>query len=243
MFTLFYKEINGFFTSLTGYIVILVFLVINSLFIWVFPGELNVLDSGYASLETLFIIAPWVFLFLIPAITMRSFAEEERSGTLQLLLTRPLSDLQIVTAKYLAALSLALIALVPCLLYFFSVYLLGNPLGNIDTGGTWGSFIGLFFLAAIYAGIGVFCSSLTSNMIISFILSVVLSVTFYIGFEALSVLPVFNAAGTFIINLGINEHYKSISRGVIDSRDIVYYLAVVSLFILATKTKLSSRQW
>ncbi len=243
MSTLYLREINSFFSSLTGYIVILIFLTVNGLFLWVFPGEMNVLDSGYASLDTLFMIAPWIFLFLIPAITMRTFSDENKSGTMELLFTRPLTDLQIVLGKYLAALTLIAIALIPTLLYFLSVFILGNPAGNIDTGGTWGSFIGLFFLAAIYAGIGIFCSAITNNMIVSFLLAVVISAFMYIGFELISSFVYSNRTGTFILDLGINEHYKSISRGVIDSRDIIYYLAVITLFILGTRTKLSSRRW
>lgn len=243
MFALFRKEINGFFSTLTGYIVIAVFLITNSLFMWIFPGELNVIDSGYASIETLFIIAPWVFLFLVPAITMRSFADERKSGTLELLFTRPISDVQIILAKFFAGLILVLFALIPCLVYFLSVYLLGNPVGNIDAGGTWGSFIGLFFLAAVYVAIGVFSSSTTDNQVIAFIVAVLISFIFYVGFEYISSISIFGSIDQFILTLGINEHYSSMSRGVIDSRDIVYYLLVISLFVLLTKIVIQSRKW
>ena len=243
MFALFRKEINGFFSTLTGYIVIAVFLITNSLFMWIFPGELNVIDSGYASIETLFIIAPWVFLFLVPAITMRSFADERKSGTLELLFTRPISDVQIILAKFFAGLILVLFALIPCLVYFLSVYLLGNPVGNIDAGGTWGSFIGLFFLAAVYVAIGVFSSSTTDNQVIAFIVAVLISFIFYVGFEYISCISIFGSIDQFILTLGINEHYSSMSRGVIDSRDIVYYLLVISLFVLLTKIVIQSRKW
>ncbi|MCK4464724.1 MAG: gliding motility-associated ABC transporter permease subunit GldF [Bacteroidales bacterium] len=243
MFALLRKEINSFFSTVVGYIVIMVFLTANSLFLWIFPGELNVLESGYATIDTLFIIAPWVFLFLVPAVTMRMFSEERKTGTIELLLTRPLSDLQIISAKFLAGLILVLFSLLPCLVYFISVYLLGNPVGNIDTGGTWGSFIGLFFLAGIYVSIGIFASSLTDNQIIAFILSLILCFFFFIGFESLSSIPIFQSIDHVIMNLGINEHYKSMSRGVIDSRDMVYFTVVVVLFLVFTKTSLQSRRW
>jgi ABC-2 type transport system permease protein len=237
------KEIRGFFSSLTGYIVIIVFLVANSLFMWVFPGNLNILDSGYSSLDSLFIMAPWIFLFLVPAITMRMFAEEKRAGTLEFLLTKPLTDLQIIGAKYLGGLLLVLLSLIPCLVFYWSVSALGSPPGNLDTGGTWGAFLGLFFLAAIYVAIGVFASAVSDNQIVAFIMAVLVSFLVYQGFDYLSSLPGLQSFDAFIINLGINEHYKSISRGVVDSRDIVYYLAVITLFILVTKIRLQSRNW
>jgi len=243
MYTLLKKEISGFFSSLTGYIVIIVFLIINSLFMWIFPGANNVLDAGYANLDTLFTISPWVFLFLAPAVTMRMFSDEKKSGTVELLLTRPLSDFQIIFAKYLAGLILVLFSILPTLIYFYSVYKLGNPVGNIDTGGTWGSFIGLFFLAAIYVAIGVLASSFTENQIIAFIIGMLLSFIVFIGFDYMSELVLFKAMDGFIINLGINEHYKSMSRGVIDSRDMVYFISAIAFFILITKTVLQSRKW
>jgi len=243
MYSLFKKELSVFFSSLIGYIVIIVFLVANSLFMWVFPGDSNVLDLGYSSIDTLFIISPWVFLFLVPAVTMRLFSDEKKSGTLELLLTKPLSDLQIILAKYFAGLVLVLFSLLPTLIYFLSIYRLGNPVGNIDTGGTWGSFIGLFFLASIYVAIGIFASSLTENQIIAFIISMLLSFVFYIGFDSLGTLDLFSKIDSFIFNLGINEHYRSMSRGVIDTRDIIYFLSIISGFLVMTKTVLQSRKW
>ncbi|MDA3781241.1 MAG: gliding motility-associated ABC transporter permease subunit GldF [Bacteroidales bacterium] len=243
MWPLLKKEINGFFSSLTGYIVIIVFLLTNSLFMWVFPGNLNVFDSGYANIETLFIIAPWVFLFLVAAITMSMFADEKQSGTIELLFTRPISDFQIIIAKYLASVILVLLSILPTLVYFYSVYILGNPVGNIDIGGTWGSFIGLFFLAAIYTSIGLFSSSLTSNQIVAFIIAVVISFFMFMGFDTISSFKIFSSINTFVLSLGINEHYNSMSRGVIDSRDMIYFLSVISLFLLFTKTVLQSRKW
>ncbi|MFP4025268.1 MAG: gliding motility-associated ABC transporter permease subunit GldF [Thiohalospira sp.] len=243
MYTLLKKEINSFFSSLTGYIVIIVFLIVNGLFMWVFPGNNNVLDGGYATLDSLFTIAPWIFLFLAPAITMRLFADEKRLGTIELLLTRPLSDFQIILAKYLAGLILVIFSLLPTLIYFYSVYQLGNPVGSIDTGGTWGSYIGLFFLAAIYVAIGVLSSSFSDNQIIAFIVGMLICFVTYIGFDFISELSLFKSFDTVIINLGINEHYKSMSRGVIDSRDIIYFVSVIAFFLLITKTILQSRKW
>jgi ABC-2 type transport system permease protein len=243
MFVLFRKEINSFFSSLTGYIAIIVFLVITGLFLWVFPGDFNILENGFSNLEGLFIIAPWVFLFLIPAITMRLFSEENKTGTIELLLTKPLSDFKIIMAKYLAGLTVVLFSLIPTLVYFISVYFLGNPLGNIDIGGTWGSFIGLFFLSSIYVAIGVFTSSLTNNQIVAFILAMLFSFLIYIGFDFISGLDFWGGSSYFISKLGINFHYASISRGLVDSRDIIYFISVVTFFILATRLKLESRKW
>lgn len=243
MFALYRKEISSFLNSLIGYVVIIVFLTIISLFMWVFPGEMNILDAGYANIDTLFVIAPWVFMFLVPAITMRSFADEKKSGTIELLLTRPLSDFQIVMAKYLAGVTLVLLSLIPTLVYYFSVHALGNPVGNIDTGGMWGSYIGLFFLASGFVAIGIFSSSITENQIISFIVSVFLCFFFYLGFDSISKLALFGKVDAFIIQLGIQEHYISMSRGVIDTRDVVYFLSLAALFLLLTKTVLESRKW
>lgn len=238
MYSLFVKEIKSFFNSLTGYIVIIVFLLINSLFMWVFEGPMNLPDGGYATIDTLFILAPWVFLMLIPAITMRSFAEEKRAGTLDLLLTRPLSELQIIGAKYLAAMVLIILSLLPTLVYYFSIVALGNPVGNIDQGGTWGSYAGLIMLAGAYAAIGIFCSSLTDNLVISFLLAAILSLSICYGFEQTGTLLTMGKAGKIILSLGILEHYQSMSRGVIDTRDVVYFFALIMIFLLMTKTRL-----
>jgi len=241
MLALLKKEINEFFSTITGYIVVVVFLLAIGLFMWVFPGQYNVMDSGYASLNTLFTLAPWIFLFLVPAVTMRMIADEKKTGTMELLLTRPISDLQIVAAKYLAALILVLLALLPTLVYFVSVYHLGNPPGNMDVAGTTGSYIGLFFLAAIYVAIGVFASSLTSSQIVAFILALLVSFLFYMGFDLLSGLWIFSGMEAFVADLGINAHYRSMSRGVIDTRDIIYFLSVIVVFIYLTRTIIQNR--
>ncbi len=243
MFSLLKKEVGSFFSTITGYIVIMVFVTANGLFLWILPSDSNVLDSGYANIDGLFALAPWIFLFLVPAVTMRLFADEKKAGTFELLLTRPLTDLQIILAKYFAGVILVLFALLPTLLYYLSVYLLGNPQGNIDTGGTWGSYIGLFFLAAIYVAIGLFSSSLTDNQIVAFIIGLCLCFLFYIGFDSLARIPVLSYFDNLIINFGIASHYKSMSRGVIDSRDIFYFISVVAIFTFSTKLVLESRKW
>ena len=210
---------------------------------WVFPGEFNIIDNGYANIDTLFIVAPWIFLFLVPAVTMRLFADEKKSGTIELLLTRPLTDLHIILGKYLAGLTIVLFSLIPTLIYFLSVYKLGNPVGNIDTGATWGSYIGLFFLAAVYVSIGLFASSLTENQIIAFIISSIICFFFYIGFDSISSLQFVASIDYYIVNLGIYEHYRSMSRGVIDTRDIIYFLSIIALFVVLTKIVMESRKW
>ncbi len=243
MWSLYKKEIRGFFSSLTGYVTVIVFLLLNSLFMWVFSGQMNILDSGYASMNTLFVLAPWVFLFLVPAITMRMFAEEKRTGTLELLFTRPITELEIVSSKFLAAWTLVLISVIPTLVFFGSVWLLGSPRGNIDTGGTWGSYIGLVFLGGIYASVGIFSSSVTDNQIVAFILAVLLSFLFYLGFDFIGTLGQTGETVHIIESAGIDYHYQSMSRGVIDSRDILYFTGVIFLFLYLTRTILVSRKW
>ena len=243
MYALFKKEINGFLNSLIGYIVVIVFLVVIGLFLWVVPMQFNILDFGYANIDGLFILAPFVFLFLIPAITMRSFAEERKSGTLELLMTQPLTDLQVILAKYFAGVVLVIFSLVPTLIYFFSVYRLGLPVGNLDMGGMWGSYLGLLFLGSTFVAIGVFASSVSDNQIVSFIIAVFLCAFFYIGFELFYTFILSGKTGLAIQSLGINAHYSSISRGVIDTRDLVYFISISVFFILLTKISLESRKW
>jgi ABC-2 type transport system permease protein len=234
MYSLFVKEIKTFLGSLIGYLVIAVFLLITGLFLWVFPGMYNIPDNGYATLEGLFLLAPWVYLFLVPAITMRSFADEKRTGTIEILLTHPITDFQLVSAKFLAGLVLVVFSLFPTLLWFFSVYLLGNPVGSIDVGATWGSFIGLFFLASIYVAIGIFASSLTDNQIVSFILAMALSFVFYLGFDFVSSSGVPFILEQILLWFSINTHYLSISRGVVDMRDMIYFTGMALFFIFLT---------
>lgn len=235
MFSLFKKEFCNFFASPMGYIVIGVFLCLTGLFLWVFPGEYNILDNGYANMDGLFNFAPWLYLFLVPAVTMRLFAEERRTGTIELLKTRPISSLSIVLSKYLAGVALVLFSLLPTLLFFLSVWMLGDPQGNIDMGGTWGSYIGLFFLATVYVAIGLFASSLTDNQIVSFIVAAVLCFFAYIGFDIISGMASSGETESFIASLGISAHYDSMSRGVIDSRDVIYYIILIVIFLFFTK--------
>ena len=238
MYTLFLKEIKGFFSSVIGYLVIAVFLLIVGLFMWVFPTNFNIFQVNAANIDTLFLISPWVFLFLVPAITMNMFADELRTGNMELLLTRPISEFKIVTAKYLAA-----VVLVPTLLFLFSIHFLADPVGNVDYGAIAGSYIGLFFLGAVYAAVGIFASSLSKNVIVSFLLGIVFCFLFYLGFNLLADLVSTGTVAEFIKSLGINDHYSSISRGVVDSRDIVYFLSVIAIFIFFSKLRLESRKW
>ena len=243
MFTLFKKEISSFFNSLIAYIAIAVFLIINSLFIWVFPMHFNIIEGGHANLDSLFAVAPFVFLFLIPAITMRFFSDEKKSGTIEMLLTKPLSDLQIILAKYLAGVCLVFLSLLPTLVYYFTVYYYAAPTGNVDTAAIIGSYIGLLLLGAGFIAVGVFASSLTENQIVSFIIAVFLCGFAYVGFELIYSLDIFGSFGLLVKSIGMYEHYLSMGRGVIDTRDVIYFLSVIAVFIILTKIKLESRKW
>ena len=211
---------------------------------WIFPGaDFNIIESGYSNIDPLFIVAPWVFLFLIPAVTMKMFAEEQKSGTIEILLTQPLTDLQIVLAKYFSAVLLVIIALVPTLVYYITVYMLANPAGNIDTAGIIGSYIGLIFLCSGFASIGVFASALSNNQIVSFILAVILSFFFYSGFEFLGSIITQPTMSNLLAQLGISSHYGSMSRGVIDSRDVIYFISLTLFFVFFTRFILEKRKW
>jgi ABC-2 type transport system permease protein len=234
MFSIFKKELRTFFSNATGYIVIGIFLLLTGLFLWVIPGEFNIMDAGYANVDGLFYLAPWLFLFLCPAVTMRLFAEEKQTGTWELLVTKPISKAQLVFGKYLAGWLLVALALLPTLIYYFSVSYLAEPVGNVDSGAFWGSFIGLFLLAAVYVAIGIFASSLSNNQIISFVVAVVLSFFFYYGFEVLTGFFSTGQSIQLLEILGIHAHYKSMSRGVIDSRDLLYFVLLTTGFLSAT---------
>ena len=239
MLVIFKKELSTFFSSLIGYLVLIVFLLATGLFLFVFDSDYNILSSGYANLDGLFILAPWVFLFLIPAIAMRFFSEESKSGTLELLLTMPVSDVSIVLGKFLAGLALLFFALLPTIVYFITVYALGSPVGNIDVGATIGAYLGLFLLGGIYLAIGTFISSLTENQIIAFIITASICFVFYMGFDFVAeMFPQLS----FVTNLGINQHYNSISRGVLDSRDLIYFLGIIALFLYCTTLSLAKKR-
>jgi ABC-2 type transport system permease protein len=230
------REINSFFSSPIGYLVIAVFLVINGLFLWVFNGNFNILDSGFADLSPFFELAPWVLLFLIPAVCMRAFSDEMKMGTLELLLTKPLSLQQIVLGKYFGAVILILIALIPTVLYIFTISALGNPAGNWDVGSTLGSYIGLLFLVFAYTAIGIFASTLSQNQVVAFIIAVFLCFGFYYGFEG------FASSAFDISDFGMKAHFDSVSRGVLDTRDLIYFLSVTLFFIAVTVLKLRKHQ-
>lgn len=230
------KEIQSFFASPVGYLVIAVFLITNGLFLWVLKGDYNIFNYGFADLSGYYFLAPWLFLFLIPAITMKSFSEEKKQGTLELLLTKPISLTQLILGKYLGALALILIALIPTLLYIYTVYELGNPIGNIDLGSTIGAYIGLLGIAMIYSAIGVFTSTISNNQIVSFILSVVICFLMYFGFETLA-----EYTSISIDFIGINAHFNNISKGILDTRDVIYFISVSGLFLYFTKLTLEKK--
>lgn len=230
------KEINSFFSTPIGYLVIGIFLITNGLFIWVFKGDYNILDYGFADLSGYYFIAPWIFIFLIPAITMKSFSEEKKQGTLELLLTRPIANWQLVLGKFLGAFSLILLALLPTLLYIYTVYQLGNPIGNIDLGSAIGAYIGLLGIALIYCAVGIFTSSISNNQIVAFILAVFLCFTLYYGFEGLS-----EITGTSIEKIGVKSHFNTISKGIIDTRDITYFFSISALFLFFTSLTLTKK--
>ncbi|MBK7881048.1 MAG: gliding motility-associated ABC transporter permease subunit GldF [Saprospiraceae bacterium] len=241
MWTIFRKEISGFFSLLIGYVVIGIFILIMGLMMWVFP-DYSILYFNYASLDQLFIMAPIIFMFMIPAITMRSFSEEIQNGTLEILITKPITETQIVLGKFFACLGLVAIALLPTLFYFYSVYQLGSPVGNMDTGAVIGSYIGLLFLAASCTAIGLFISAVSKNQIIAFLLAICLIFIFYYGFYFFSKLPIFFGKTDDVIQrIGMDYHYNSISRGSLDSRDIIYFLSLIGLFIWLNISWLKNR--
>lgn len=233
------KEFNTFFASPIGYLVIAIFLLINGLFLWVFKGNFNILNAGFSDLSNFFYLAPWFFMFLIPAITMRSFSDEIKLGTIEILKTKPLSNWQIVLGKYFGAFLLIIFALIPTLTYVYTVDQLGNPVGNLDFGSTIGSYFGLLFLAAAFTAIGLFTSTLSNNQIVAFILGVTLSFLVFYGFDAVAELNLFKNYA--IQNIGMNEHFKSIGRGVIDTRDILYFVSITFLFLFLTKTNFDKK--
>jgi len=242
MWALFAKEIRSFLSSLIGYVTIGVFLLLTGIFLWIYPDSgFNIFQSGRSSLENLFEFAPFVFLLLIPAITMRSFAEEKRVGTLELLMTKPLSDYQIIWAKFMAGFTLVIISIVPTLTYYWCLKELKTDLSEVDTGKMWGSYIGLLFLGGAYVAIGIFASSLSSNQVVAFILACCLSLFMLIGFDGVSIL--IGSTDSFIMKLGIAEHYYSIRKGLVDTRDLLYFISLIVVYIILTKLVLTSRHW
>jgi ABC-2 type transport system permease protein len=239
---LFRKEINHFFSSLTGYIVILLFLLVNAVTFWMWSDD-NILATGYANMDTFFQNAPYIFLLLIPAITMRTFAEEKSTGTIESLVTKPISETRIILAKYFAAVVLVIFAILPTFTYYISLYYMGNPVGNIDTGAVMGSYLGLLLLASVYISIGLYASSVTENQIVAILLSMALCFVMTTVFNWIGELTFFKAFNLLIMEMGIIPHYVSISRGVIDTRDVVYFISANAFFLLWTKTVLQKRKW
>jgi ABC-2 type transport system permease protein len=238
MKSILFREIKSFFGSPIGYLVIAIFLLLNGLFLWIFDGEFNILNSGFADLNPFFTIAPWILLFLIPAVTMRSFSDEKKQGTIELLLTKPLTIWQIVGGKFLGAMLLIVIALLPTFLYVYIVSDLAFPSGNIDMGSIIGSYFGLLFLISSYTAIGIYTSTLSENQIVAFIIAVFLCFLFYFGFEGIS--SIFSENAQLISFFGMDYHFKSISRGVIDTRDVIYFLSFTFLFLSLTVFNLKS---
>lgn len=226
------REIKSFFGSPIGYLVIAIFLLLNGLFLWVFNGEFNILNSGFADLGPFFKLAPWILIFLIPAVTMRSFSDEKKQGTIELLFTKPLSIWEIVNGKFLGAFLLIVIALLPTYVYVWMISYFGNPTGNIDMGSTLGSYFGLLFLVAAYTAIGIFTSSISDNQIIAFIIAVFICFVFYFGFEGIA--GMIKEDGRIIASFGMDSHFKSMSRGVIDTRDVTYFISITVLFLSIT---------
>lgn len=242
MLRIFLKEINSFLDSLIGYAVVVVFLVAVGLLMWVFP-ETSVLDYGFAEMDTLFTLGPFVFIFLVPAITMRSFAEERKMGTLEWLLTKPVSEGDLVLGKFLAAVCLVVLSLAPTLIYYVTLYQLGNPVGNVDTSGVIGSYVGLILLGAVFCALGILASSLVANQIVAFLLAALLSFLLFSGFESMAALIADGSIALLVRQVGIQYHFESLSRGLIDSRDVVYFFALGGVLLLGAKTVLSSRSW
>ena len=238
MLAIFKKEFNSFFTSTIAYLTIGIFLLINGLFLWVFDDDFNILNAGFADLTSFFYLAPWILIFLIPAITMKTFADEFRSGTIEILKTRPITNVTLVLGKFFAILTLLIIVLIPTFVYAYSIHELGNPVGNLDYGSISGSYLGLFLLASSFASIGIFTSTLSKNQVVAFLLGICMVFLFYYGFDAVSSL--FGDYSYTIKLFGMNEHYKSISRGVIDSRDLLYFMSIIIFFLFVSKQKLTN---
>ncbi|MDO6518214.1 gliding motility-associated ABC transporter permease subunit GldF [Zobellia uliginosa] len=240
MLAIFKREIQSFFTSPIGYLVIGLFLVLNGLFLWVFKGPFNIFDYGFADLGNFFLLAPWVFLFLIPAITMKSFSEEKKLGTLELLFIKPLTIWQTVLGKFLGTLVLGIIALIPTLLYAYTISQLGTTEGNIDTGLVIGSYFGTLFLMACYTAVGLFASTLSENQIVAFITGLVLCFILYYGFDGLATVMDASETVVFVQKLGMKHHFESIARGVLDTRDLVYFVSLTAFFLFLTVEKLKN---
>ncbi len=243
MYSLISKEVKSYFSSLVGYAVIIAVLLICGLFMWVLP-ETNMLDYGYLTMDKFFKFVPWVLLFLIPAITMRMFPDELKSGTIELLLTKPITEGQLVLGKYFSSLLLVVLSLVPTVVYVFSLKFLSSDGHYMDMGANFGSYIGLILLSAGFCAIGIFASALTHSQIVGFLISLVCCLLFYFGFDAISYIPAFDSGADYILQqLGMRSHYDNISRGLIDSRDVLYFVTIIYIFLMATSIVLKRRNW
>ena len=241
MYAVFKRELFSFLSSMVAYITIGIFLLISGLLLWFFP-DTSILDYGYAEMGGFFSLVPYLFMFLIPAITMRSFAEERREGTYELLITRPVTVSQIIVAKFLASLVLVFFSLIPTLVYYYSISKLGFPEGNIDSGAVIGSYIGLFFLGASFTAIGIFASALTKNQVIAFVICAALCAFAFLGFDYTSQLPFLQNFQNSILSFGINQHYTSMSRGVLDTRDLIYFITLTMLLLVFTKVIIGGKR-
>jgi len=240
MLAIFRKEINSFFSSPVAYIIMAVFLTAIGMMLWVFP-DTSLLNEGYADLGTFFNLAPYVMLFLVPAVTMRSLAEERRSGTLEWLLTKPLSRRDLLLGKFLANWALVAALLLPTLIYYYSVYVLGSPVGNVDSAAVFGSYLGLLLLGGVFAAVGLFASSLNENQVVAFVLGVFLLFLLYIGLGALARLESLGGMAEPLSRLALDEQYRALGRGLVDSRNLVYLGSVMVLFLILTEWQLSTR--
>nr|WP_299340348.1 gliding motility-associated ABC transporter permease subunit GldF [Allomuricauda sp.] len=238
MFAIFKREVQSFFTSPIGYLIVGLFLLLNGLFLWVFKGEYNIFDYGFADLSKFFLLAPWIFIFLIPAITMKSFSEERKLGTLELLLIKPISVWRIVLGKFWGTFVLCLIAVLPTIIYVFAISDLGIVRGNYDLGVLVGSYFALLFLISTYLSIGLFASTLSDNQIVAFLLGILFCFCFFYGFEAFSSLFPNGSTQLKIQNWGAMAHFRSIASGVLDTRDLLYFVSISLLFLYLTFVRL-----
>ena len=240
MYSIFVKELNRFFSNLTGFIAIILFLLVCGVFLFLLPDS-SILNNNYASLSSFFEIAPWVLMFLIPALTMHTLSDEFRTGTFELLITKPLTAWQIILGKYIAVLIVLFIVIVPTLLYVITIKMLATQAG-IDGGGLAASYVGLYLLAAVFAAVSLCCSGFTANAVVAFLVSSFVCLLLHYGFNALSKLPFFTGGADYYIEmLGIDFHYRSISRGVIDTRDVIYFFSLIFLSLLITVKKISRK--
>jgi len=242
MITLYKKEISIFFSTIIGYLIIGLFLLISSLILWHDISEINILDNAYASMYSLFSIAPLIFLLFIPSVSMRVFSEEFNTGTIETLITKPISSFEIVTAKFFAVLSLVIIAILPTITYVISIYFLGETTGNLDLAAVVGSYIGLLLLSSIFASISVYASSLSSNQIVAFILAIIMSSFFFFGFDILSQLPYLQIVDLTLQKIGISYHYNMMSKGLLKVSDLVYFMSVSLLFIKLTEVVIKNKK-